>query len=134
MLTRYFKRSEFLHRFRSGPVGAYAEGFCKHLEESGFSQSSICHYLGIASHFGHWVKIRHLDLESIDEHSCRIFLKHLCSCRCRPIQNKSRNASAPVRSLIAYLQKLELLLIQNRMSEAYPSSGTSTVGCLSTGA
>jgi hypothetical protein len=103
MLTRYFKRPDFLDRLRSGPVGPFAEGFSEHLEESGFSRCSICHYLGIASHLGHLAGRRHLNVENLDEVACRTFLQHLRSCRCRPDQNKSRNAGAPVRALIIFI-------------------------------
>jgi len=79
MLETYFPASKMLGHLRSGPSGAYLDGFAAALERQGYSADTAVRYLRAAAHLGHVVAEHGAELNDID---LAAFTKHLRSCRC----------------------------------------------------
>jgi len=79
MLETYFSTSKMLGHLRSGPSGAYLDGFAAALERQGYSADTAVRYLRAAAHLGHVVARQEAMLNDID---LQAFSEHLRTCRC----------------------------------------------------
>lgn len=57
MLTKYFKSSQTIERYRSSSVGLHLDDFVVWLEAYGYSRTSIRRHVREVVHFAVWVKI-----------------------------------------------------------------------------
>ena len=59
MIDRYFSAPKTLRRLRSGPSGAYIDGFADALTRDGYAHASVVRYLRAAAHLGVFLGQRH---------------------------------------------------------------------------
>lgn len=79
MLETYFQSSKMLGHLRSGPSGAYLDGFAAMLERQGYSADTAVRYLRAGAHIGHVMAGHGESVSGID---LAVFNEHLRICRC----------------------------------------------------
>src|SRR5919106_5808399 len=86
-------------RFR-GPLGAYADGFWRALQDQGYAPSSARYLMLVAAHFSRWLGDRRLGVSDLSEELVSSFLAH------RRRQGYTQYLSPRgVRPLLDYLRK-----------------------------
>ncbi len=72
-------------RLRVEELAIILEEFKKHLIEQGYALHSVQHYVGVAEHFGWWMRCKGCRLGNVDESLITQFRqRHLPWCRCPP--------------------------------------------------
>jgi site-specific recombinase XerD len=79
MLTKYFKSSQTIERYRSDSVGLHLDDFIVWLEAYGYSRTSIRRHVREVIHFAVWAKITGLSVHILDRNALMQFHNHLTS-------------------------------------------------------
>ncbi len=58
MLDQLFTRTEARKQLREGPLAEHLEGFCRWLQEQGYSRSVLCRFAAHVSHLSRCLKKR----------------------------------------------------------------------------
>jgi len=88
MLESYFSSAKMLGYLRSGPSGAYLDGFAAALERQGYSPATAVRYLRAAAHVCHVMAEQGTSSGDID---LAAFSEHLRTCRCPRARGGRRN-------------------------------------------
>jgi site-specific recombinase XerD len=83
MIEQYFSAPKTLQRLRSGPCGAYLDGFVESLLRDGYPPTTIRRSLRAATHLGVFLTRRRQSVADLDAATLRAFGRHLWHCRCR---------------------------------------------------
>ena len=90
MIDRYFSAPKTLRRLRSGPSGAYIDGFADALARDGYGHATVVRYLRAVAHVGVFLERRRHTLADLDTATVHAFRHHLRRCHC-PASNGGRN-------------------------------------------
>jgi site-specific recombinase XerD len=82
MLENFFCAPKTLRRLRTGPSGAYVDGFAAELSRAAYSGATAVRYLRAAAHFGHFVQCAGTDLAAVGASTLEAFASHFPRCRC----------------------------------------------------
>lgn len=114
MLGIYFEAPFTLGRLRSGRFGKYIDGFSQELSNEQYSKETARRYLRSGAHFGRFLEIKRIDLESVDLSALQKFTQHLRKCHC-PKSNGGivADVARGARLFVEYLRKKHGFEIQN---------------------
>lgn len=82
MLDTYLVAPKTLKRLRSGPSGAFIDGFADALEGDGYSAASAIRYLRAADHLGRFMLAVGSSLANTGPQTPEVFYRHLPTCSC----------------------------------------------------
>ena len=81
MLEYFYQVPLILKRLRSGASSPYIDRFAGKLKDEGYSRWTATRYLRSAVHFGHFLQLRALSVESVDDETLVEFERHQpCTC------------------------------------------------------
>ncbi|MBM4044267.1 MAG: integrase [Planctomycetes bacterium] len=75
-MNRVFVTSETRRRMRTGPLGAYLDGFAERLREQGYTPSSVRQKTRLTADLSDWLQRRKLSVKHLDERRVTAFLQH----------------------------------------------------------
>jgi integrase len=112
MLESYFGSEETLDRLRSGPSGAYVDGFAQMLNDEGYSWWTGRRYLRSAAHLGRFVEAEGNALSTINVEFLDTFRLHLPRCEC-PQANGGTTMDVVhgARAFVRYLSSIGVLKV-----------------------
>jgi integrase/recombinase XerD len=117
MIERFLKRPRVQRRLERSPLASVSEAFVAHLDEDGYSRSTIQAYLQAAAHFALWLRRSGRSVAQADAIAVEAFLtRHLPHCRCPPPRSRTTHV---VRA--ALHQLLVVLRAGGALPEAPPS-------------
>ena len=110
MLESYFESEGTLDRLRSGPSGAYVDGFAQMLNGEGYSCWTARRYLRSAAHLGRFVEAEGSALSTINGEVLDTFRLHLPKCEC-PQSNGGTTLDVVhgARAFVRYLASIGVL-------------------------
>jgi len=82
MLSKYFCAAARIREFRSGPAGAFLEGFSEALFQRGYAIITARRHVRCAEHIVHWSGQRGVSVSSLGNRDLGLFERHLSRCRC----------------------------------------------------
>lgn len=82
MLDTYLVAPKTLRRLRTGPAGAFIDGFADALERDGYSAASAERYIRAADHLGRFMLMSGRPLAEVGPQMLEIFRRHLPTCSC----------------------------------------------------
>lgn len=82
MLNIYFESPYTLNRLRSGIFGGYIDGFAQALHDTGYAKLTARRYLRAGAHFGHFVELNNIPINSINRNLLQDFQCHVLNCTC----------------------------------------------------
>ncbi len=82
MLDTYLVAPKTLRRLRTGPVGAFIDGFADALELEGYSAASAIRYIRAADHLGRFMMMGGRPLAEVSPRMLETFRRHLPTCNC----------------------------------------------------
>jgi site-specific recombinase XerD len=82
MLDTYLVAPKTLRRVRTGPAGAFIDGFADALERDGYSAASAVRYIRAADHLGRFMLMSGRPLAEVGPQMLQIFRRHLPTCSC----------------------------------------------------
>jgi len=105
MIDRYFSAPKTLRRLRSGPSGAYIDGFADALTRDGYAHATVVRYLRAAAHLGVFLGRRHKTFADLDAATVCAFRRHIRRCHCLASNGGRNGHHAPfgVQRFQAYL-------------------------------
>ncbi len=105
MLTKYFKSTSTIERYRSESAGLQLDEFIVWLEACGYSRISIRRHVREAVHFAAWADKTGLHVHSLDRNSLTQFHNHLASEKLlRYISGGYQNVYQSACVLISFLE------------------------------
>ena len=122
MLTIYFKSPFTLERLRSGPSGAYLDGFAHSLHLAGYSQGVAQKFLRVAAHLGVWGQASGNPIQSFSKEALASFQQHLPSCCC-PKSNGVRGLNVLFRAM-RFLEYLHQAGVVSSIGDEHTDSGS----------
>jgi site-specific recombinase XerD len=82
MLDTYLVAPKTLRHLRTGPAGAFIDGFADALERDGYSAASAVRYIRAADHLGRFMLMSGRPLVEVGPQMLQIFRRHLPTCSC----------------------------------------------------
>jgi site-specific recombinase XerD len=82
MLSKYFCAPHRIQEIRSGPEGAFIEGFAAALFQRGYAEITARKHIRSAEHIVRWASRRHLLASDLDDEALERFGRHLIRCHC----------------------------------------------------
>ena len=113
MIDTYFSAPKTLRRLRSGPSGAYIDGFADALTRDGYAHATVVRYLRAAAHLCVFLGRRHKTFADLDAATVCAFRRHLRRCHC-PASNGGRNGHHAFFGVRATSRSVAALAWNNR--------------------
>ena len=110
--TEFFTFSRTHRRLYAGSLGAHIDEFTDHLQERGYSRSSIRTKLRAVAGFSHWLKCHKLGPEDVDAKRMKRFLAHR-----KRLGRRIAEEAAALREIAALLREQGLTRV-SKSSEA----------------
>jgi hypothetical protein len=91
MLDTYLVAPKTLRRLRTGPAGAFIDGFADALNREGYSAASAVRYIRAADHLGRFMLTNGGTLADVGPQTLKIFRRHLPTCSCPEVKRGKAN-------------------------------------------
>jgi site-specific recombinase XerD len=82
MLDTYLVAPKTMKRLRTGPAGAFIDGFADALERDGYSAGSAIRYIRSADHLGRFMLTVGRPLDEVSPQILEAFRRHIPTCNC----------------------------------------------------
>jgi site-specific recombinase XerD len=106
--TEFFTFSRTHRRLYAGPLGPHIDEFTDHLQERGYSRSSIRTKLRVVASFSRWLKRHNLGPEDVDAERVKRFLTHR-----KRVGHRIAADAAALREIAALLHQQGLTRVTN---------------------